>query len=295
MLENLLTEQSYEPSRELHKLSTLECLELMNRADAEVPRAVAREIPAIGRAADAIAAAIENSGRLFYIGAGTSGRLGVLEAAEWPPTFHTPPELTCAIIAGGEVALRRSTEGAEDDPEAGARDLIRSRFSDHDALVAISASGRTPYVLGAAAQAHRQQAVTCGISCTPGSDLSRAVDYPIELLCGPEVLAGSTRLKAATATKLVLNMIGVTVMLKLGHLYGNWMVNVQPSNSKLEDRARRVIQGIAGVSFERASELLKQAAGNVRTAIIMERKQLSREEAEQLLARARGRLAEVLS
>jgi len=294
MLEHLLTEQSYAPSSELHRLPTGECLELMNRADSEVPSAVAKQVPAIGRAVDAIAAALQSGGSLFYIGSGTSGRLGVLDAAECPATFHTPPELVQAILAGGDAALRRSVEAAEDDPASGARDLIAAGFSRSDALVAISASGRTPYVLGAVAEAQRREALTCGVSCTAHSELSRAVDYPIELLVGPEVLTGSTRLKAGTATKLVLNMISTAVMVKLGAVYGNFMVNVEPSNAKLEDRARRIIQQVAGVSFERASELLEQGGRNVRTAIVMGKKRLPRDQAEELLARADGRLGEAL-
>jgi len=294
MLEQLLTEQPYAPSSELHRLTTTQCLELMNRADSDVPAAVAKEIPAIARVVDAISSALQSGGRLFYIGSGTSGRLGVLDAAECPATFHAPPELVQAIIAGGDVALRRSVEAAEDDPAAGARDLIDAGFSKNDALAAISASGRTPYVLGAVAEARRLGALTCGLSCTANSELSRAVDYPIEPLSGPEVLTGSTRLKAGTATKLVLNMISTAVMVKLGAVYGNLMVNVEPSNSKLEDRARRIIEQVAGVSFERASELLEQGGRNVRTAIIMGKKGVPRQQAEELLARAGGRLGEAL-
>jgi len=294
MLEYLLTEQPYAPSSELHKLSTAQCLELMNHSDSEVPAAVAKEIPHIARVVDAISSALRSGGRLFYIGSGTSGRLGVLDAAECPATFHTPPELVRAIMAGGDAALRRSAEAAEDDPAAGARDLIDAGFSKTDALVAISASGRTPYVLGAVAEARRLGALTCGLSCTDHSELSRAVDYPIEPLCGPEILTGSTRLKAGTATKLVLNMISTAVMVKLGAVYGNLMVNVEPSNSKLEDRARRIIEKAAGVSFERASELLEQSGRNVRTAIVMGKKDVPRQQAEELLARAGGRLGEAL-
>jgi N-acetylmuramic acid 6-phosphate etherase len=294
MFERLLTEQVYGPSRNIHHLPTPEILGVMNRADAEVAGAVGREIQAIARAVDAIAAALEAGGRLFYIGAGSSGRLGVLDAAECPPTFHTPPELVQALIAGGDRALRRSVEAAEDDPEAGAADLRALGFSSRDALVGISSSGRTPYVLGAVREARRLGAVTCGISCTPDSELTRAVENPIEPLPGAEVVTGSTRLRAGTATKLVLNMISTAVMVKLGHVYGNLMVNVQPSNSKLQDRARRVIQEIAGVSFERAGELLEQGGRSVRTAVVMEKKRVGREEAERLLQQARGRLAQIL-
>jgi N-acetylmuramic acid 6-phosphate etherase len=265
VLEHLLTEQPHPLSRQLHKLPTLEILSLMNAADAEVSAAVAREIPRITVAVDAIAAALGQGGHLFYIGAGTSGRLGVLDATECPPTFHTPPDLVQAIIAGGDIALRRSVEGAEDDREAGARDL--PELSAVDVLIGISASGRTPYVLGAVAHARKIGAITCGISCTQNSDLTRAVDHPIEPWVGPEILTGSTRLRAGTATKLVLNMISTAVMIKLGYVYGNLMIDVQPTNAKLRDRACRIIQEVTGVTFERAAELLDRAGGNVRAAI----------------------------
>ncbi len=266
----------------------------MNAGDAEVPAAVAREVERIARAVDAIAAALERGGHLVYIGAGTSGRLGVLDASECPPTFDVPPELVRGIIAGGERALVRASETSEDDPEAGARDLLESGFGPGDVLVGIAASGRTPYVLGAIAKAREIGALTCGISCTPDSELSRAVDYPMEPAPGPEILAGSTRLRAGTATKLVLNMISTAVMVRLGYVYGNLMVNVQPTNKKLEDRARRIIQQAASVSYDRAAELLDHAGRSVRTAIVMEKKNISRLEAERLLAAAKGRIAEAL-
>ena len=267
---------------------------MMNAADAAVPAAIARELPRIEKAVNAIVAALDRGGNLTYIGAGTSGRLGVLDAAECPPTFHTPPGLVRALIAGGDAALRRSIEGAEDDPEAGVRDLTASGISPSDAILGISASGQTPYVLGALSHARRLGAVTLSISCTPDSELSRIVEFPIEPLAGPEILAGSTRLRAGTATKLVLNMISTAVMIKLGYTYGGLMVNVQPSNRKLEDRARRIIQQIAGVPPARAAELLDQAGRSVPAAIVMEKKGVSQAEAERLLAEARGRLAVVL-
>ncbi len=294
MLERLLTERSNPESSGIDTLSTEDILTVMNAADAEVAAAAGREIPKIAAAVDAIAAALDRGASLVYIGAGTSGRLGVLDASECPPTFNTPPELVRAIIAGGDAALRRSVEGAEDHPDAGSQDLLASGFGHADVLVGISASGRTPYVLGAVAQARRMGAITCGISCTPDSELSRSVDFPIEPLVGPEILTGSTRLRAGTATKLVLNMISTAVMIKLGHVYGNLMVNVQPSNKKLEDRARRIIQQAAGVSGEVAAELLEQAGRSVRTAIVMAKKGVGREEAERRLAAARGRIAAAL-
>ena len=295
MLDDLLTEQSYPGSGDLDSLPIAQILEILNAADTEVPPAVGREIPQIARAVEAIAGALERGGHLVYTGAGTSGRLGVLDATECPPTFNVAPEMVQGIIAGGLSALVRSSETSEDDSAAGSRDLLASGFGAGDVLVAIAASGRTPYVLGAVAKAKTLGAITCGISCTPDSELSRAVDYPIEPKPGPEVLAGSTRLRAGTATKLVLNMISTSVMIRLGHVYGNQMVNVQPTNQKLTDRARRIISQISGVSSERAAELLETSGNSVRTAIIMEKAKVSRGEAERLLSLAGGRIREALA
>jgi N-acetylmuramic acid 6-phosphate etherase len=268
---------------------------LMNQADATVPAAVAAEIPRIARAVDAIAVVLERGGRLFYIGAGTSGRLGVLDASEIPPTFGVPATLVQGIIAGGNAALSRATEASEDDREAGALDLLAAGFGPGDALVGIAASGRTPYVLGAIAKAKELGALTCGISCNPDSEVSRAVAFPIEPRTGAEVLAGSTRLRAGTATKLVLNMISTAVMIRLGHVYGNLMVNVQPSNRKLEERAIRIIERAAGTTPRRAAELLDKAGRDVRTAIVMEKRGVERAEAERMLVAAKGRIRAVLS
>src|SRR5436305_346636 len=262
MLERLLTEQQNAASRDIGSKPTAEVLKIINDEDQKVAPSVAREIPQIAKAVDGIADAIERGGRLFYIGAGTSGRLGVLDAAECPPTFNVPPDLVQGIIAGGEAALAHATEATEDDPEQGKRDLLARGFTRRDVLVGIAASGRTPYVLGAVAAARELGALTIGISCTPDSELSRAVKIAITPLVGPEVIAGSTRMKAGTATKLVLNMITTAVMIRLGYVYGNLMVNVEPKNSKLEDRAKRIIAESAGVSYEQAGELLGKSAGN---------------------------------
>ncbi len=275
-------------------MTTLEAVTLMNAADAEIAAAVAVELPRIARAIDAIVAILDQGGRLAYIGAGTSGRLGVLDASECPPTFGVPADLVRGIMAGGERALSRASETSEDDRDAGSADLVAAGFSSRDALVGVSASGRTPYVLGAVRKAREMGAVTAGVSCSPDSELSRNVDYPIEVVPGPEVIAGSTRLRAGTATKMVLNMISTVAMVRLGYVLGNRMVNVQPTNAKLEDRARRIIADAAGVSYERASELLDQAGRSVPVAIVMERKQVTREEAERLLAASRGRIGAIL-
>jgi N-acetylmuramic acid 6-phosphate etherase len=290
MIENLLTEQRNPASADIDAMSTEEMLGVMNGEDRKVAEAVAKEIPAIAKAVDAIAAAMKKGGRLFYIGAGTSGRLGVLDASECRPTFSVPAEMVQGIMAGGMEALYKATEASEDDAEAGARDLMERGFTPADSLVGIAASGRTPYVLGAVRAARKMGAVTAGISCTPDSELSRAVEFPITPTPGPEIVAGSTRLKAGTATKLVLNMISTGVMIRLGYVYGNLMVNVQPSNEKLVDRARRIISAAAGVDYARAGELLEAGGRNVPVAIVMAKLNVAREEAEQRLAAAQGRL-----
>lgn len=294
MLENLLTEQPNPASASLDALPTEEALRILNAEDRKVAEAVQREIPAIARAVDAIVAAFERGGRLFYIGAGTSGRLGVLDAAEIPPTFSAPAGMVQGIIAGGEAALSRATETTEDDPALGVADLMARGFTGEDVLVGIAASGRTPYVLGAVAEARRRGAVTVGISCTPESELARAVDIAITPLVGPEAVAGSTRMKAGTAQKLVLNMLSTGAFVRLGWVYGNLMVNVQPKNRKLADRARRIVAQAAGVPYERAGELLAEAGDSVRTAIVMSKAGIGREEAERRLTAASGRVGKAL-
>jgi N-acetylmuramic acid 6-phosphate etherase len=294
MLNSLLTEQSNPASAGIDTLDSEGILRVINGEDARIAAAVAGVIPQVARLVDGIVQAMERGGRLFYIGAGTSGRLGVLDAAECPPTYNVPAELVQGIIAGGEGALARATEATEDDPEMGRGDLLARGFGAGDVLVGIAASGRTPYVLGAVAEARKLGALTAGISCTPGSLLSGAVEIPIELLVGPEVVAGSTRMKAGTATKLALNMISTAAMIRMGFVYGNLMVNVQPKNVKLEDRAKRIIAEAAGVGMERAGELLQASGRDVKTAIVMERLGVERGEAVAALERAKGRIAGAL-
>jgi N-acetylmuramic acid 6-phosphate etherase len=294
MLDKLLTEQTNPASAGIDSLPTEGVLRIINAEDRKVAEAVAAEIPTIARAVDAVVTALGAGGRLFYIGAGTSGRLGVLDASECPPTFSVPAELVQGIIAGGEAALSRATEASEDDPAAGRRDLLARGFRAGDVLVGIAASGRTPYVLGAIAEARRLGAATVGISCTPDSELARAAALAITPLTGPEVLAGSTRMKAGTAQKLVLNMLTTATFIRLGYVYGNLMVNVQPRNAKLADRARRIVAEAAGVPHARAAELLAAAGGSVRVAILMGRGGAGREEAERRLAAAGGRISEAL-
>jgi N-acetylmuramic acid 6-phosphate etherase len=293
-LDQLLTERTNQASRDIEARSTVEILQIINQEDKKISGAVEAEISNIASAVDAVVDVIRKGGRLFYVGAGTSGRLGVLDAAECPPTFHVSPEMVQGIIAGGEAALARATEANEDDPGEGKRDLMARQFGSGDALAGIAASGRTPYVLGAVAAARELGALTIGISCTPDSELSHAVKIAITPLVGPEVIAGSTRMKAGTATKLVLNMISTAAMIRLGYVYGHLMVNVEPRNSKLADRAKRIIAESAGVSYEQAGALLAQSAGSVKVAIVMSLLAIDREAAEARLAAAGGRIAQAL-
>lgn len=263
----LLTEQANPASAHIDKLSTAEMLRVMNEEDRKVAESVAAEIPRIARAVDGIVNAFRQGGRLFYIGAGTSGRLGVLDAAECPPTFNVPADLVQGIIAGGDPALSRATETTEDDPAIGVRDLQARGFRAGDVLCGIAASGRTPYVLGAIDEANRLGALTIGISCTTDSELARCARIAITPVPGPEIIAGSTRLKAGTATKLVLNMLTTGAFIRMGYVWGNLMVNVQPKNSKLRDRAKRIIAAATGVSYEEAARMLTAAGDNVRDAI----------------------------
>jgi N-acetylmuramic acid 6-phosphate etherase len=289
MNSDLITEAANPASVAIDSLSTSEMLEVISAADREVAPAVARELPNVAKAVDAIAERLENGGRLFYIGAGTSGRLGVLDASECPPTFNTPPELIEGLIAGGDRALRHSIEKAEDDPGQGEHDLRQRKLGSGDAVVGIAASGRTPYVLGGLGFARSVGALTIALSCTSDSEVAGAADIAISPITGPEIITGSTRMRAGTATKLVLNMLSTGVMIRLGYVYGNLMVNVQPTNEKLTDRARRIISVITRLSYDEASRLLNEA-GAVRTAVVMHKRKLSRSEAERELTAAKGRL-----
>lgn len=292
-LDKLLTEARNPATENLDQLSTLDLMKTMHAADRDVLSAVEQELPNIAKAVDAIVASLDNGGRLFYVGAGTSGRLGVLDASECPPTYNTPPELVQGLIAGGDVALRRSVERAEDDPAQGQKDLEVHGFSAKDALVGIAASGRTPYVLGGMDYARKLGATTIGLSCVPGSLVAQRAEIAITPATGPEVVTGSTRMKAGTATKLVLNMLSTGSLVRLGYVYGNLMVNVQPTNVKLRDRAARIISALTELPQDKAATLLDQA-GSVKTAIVMQRLGLSRTEAEAKLVQAKGRLREAL-
>ena len=295
-LAHLLTETRNPASERIDAVSTELMLHIINDEDATVADRVRAEIPNIARAVDAIHERVIKGGRLFYTGAGTSGRLGVLDASECPPTFGVSRDLVQGFIAGGDGALRVSAEGAEDSREQGSRDLLANGFNQSaglDVLVGIAASGRTPYVLGAMQTAKDHGCLTVGLSCVPGSPIAQAADIAITPAAGPEVITGSTRMKAGTATKLVLNMLSTGLMIKLGHVYGNLMTNVQTTNEKLVDRAERIIATATGAGAERAAELLREG-GSVRTAIVMGKRQVSRGQAEQALQQAGGVLRRAL-
>ncbi len=286
-LSKLTTELRNPRSEHIDALSTLDMLTVINDEDATVSSAVRNELPRIAEAVDAIASRFASGGRLFYIGAGTSGRLGVLDASECPPTFSVPPTLFQGLIAGGDGALRRSSESAEDSPEQGARDLDQAGLAAADTVIGIAASGRTPYVIGAVAHANQLGALSIALTCVPDSEISQCAAMSITPITGPEVLTGSTRLKAGTATKLVLNMLSTAIMIRMGATFGNLMVNVQPTNSKLVDRARRILSEATHLDGSSASRLLDQA-GDLKTAIVMHRLSVDANTARGALAAAGG-------
>ncbi|MCR8633002.1 N-acetylmuramic acid 6-phosphate etherase [Paenibacillus radicis (ex Xue et al. 2023)] len=281
----LITEQRNEKSVHLDQLSVRETVELMNQEDQTVALSVQTALPQISSAIEAIVQAVKTGGRIFYIGAGSSGRLGVLDASECPPTFGVDPGLVVGLIAGGEKAITRSIENAEDDYEAGRRELA-NKVTSKDAVVGIAASGSTQYVVGALQEANRIGALTVAISCNSNTLISAEAQYRIEVPVGPEIVTGSTRLKAGTATKMVLNMISTAVMIQLGKVYGNLMVNVQATNIKLKDRVVRIVREATGASEETACTIADQAKGDARAAILMIKYQISYEEARKELEEA---------
>ena len=290
----LTTEQDNPISRHIGRMTTLEMVELINEEDANVAAAVREALPQIAEAVDAIADAIESGGRLFYIGAGTSGRLGVFDAVECVPTFSTPPELVQGVIAGGAAALTRSVEGAEDDPELAKRDLIQRDLTERDVVCGIAASGRTPYVIGALQYAHSIGAKTLAVACNKDSPIGALADIAITVDVGPEIIAGSTRMKAGTAQKMILNMLSTATMIRLGKVYGNLMVDVKVTNQKLEVRACRLVMRLTGLDEAKARQLLARSNNQVKTAVVMQRRGLSCEDANDLLERAMGHLAKVI-
>ena len=294
MLDDRLTEQRNPRSEAVDRLSSLEIVRLINREDASVAGAVGREAEAVARAVDLAVDAFRRGGRLIYVGAGTSGRLGVLDAAEMPPTYGTDPEMVRGVIAGGFGALVRSREGAEDEPGAGAAEMDAMEVDEADFVLGIATSGTTPYVHGALARARERGARTGFLLCTPpGRELPDAHDVVIAPLTGPEIVTGSTRMKAGTATKMVLNAITTAAMVRLGKVHGNLMVDLRVTCDKLRDRGERILMATLGLGREEARGLLGEAGGHVKTALAMGRLGVGADEARAALARVRGVIGEL--
>lgn len=293
-LEQLITEGVNENTNNIDKVSTLEMLTMINEEDKKVAFEVQKELPNIAKAVDEIARAFEKGGRLIYIGAGTSGRLGILDASECPPTYGVPENMVHAIIAGGHEAIFRAKEGAEDSLELCEEDLKNINFSADDVLVGLAASGRTPYVIGGLKYAKELGAVTVGVTCNPNSEISKLADISIAPVVGPEVITGSTRMKSGTAQKMVLNMLTTGSMIKIGKVFNNLMVDVKASNEKLVERAKRIVSLATGVTRERATEVLEQTSYNVKLSILMIESGFSRQDASDLLEKHKGYISKAL-
>ncbi len=287
---HLLTEQVNVNSANLDRLSSLELVDLFNQEDVNTLNAIAGARAELAQAIDFIADSLRQGGRLFYIGAGTSGRLGVLDAAECPPTFCTPPELVQGILAGGAGALVKSSEGLEDIASDGAQEMVDRQIGKHDVVVGIAAGGTTPYVHGAIDAAKASGAGTIFMSCVPVTQVASNADIEIRLIVGPEILSGSTRLKSGTVTKMALNILSTGTMVKLGKVYGNRMVDVAVTNTKLLDRAVRMIQELTRLDRDAASDLLAASGRSVKVALLMHWTQIDRDRAEEILAKNNGQL-----
>jgi N-acetylmuramic acid 6-phosphate etherase len=291
---HLLTEQINPKSCDLDRLTPLEFVDLVNQEDARTLAAIAQARVSLAQAIEAIALSLSQGGRLFYIGAGTSGRLGVLDAAECPPTFCTPPHLVQGILAGGAAALLKSSENLEDNREDGAAEMAEREITSLDAVVGITAGGTTPYVHGALEAAKKRGATTIAISCVPAEQVPIDADIDIRLLTGPEILAGSTRLKAGTVTKMALNILSTGTMVRLGKVYGNRMIDVAVTNRKLFDRALRIIGDLTGLSREEAAILLEKSGKKVKLALLLHETGLTPEAGQTLLQTHRGQLRAAL-
>ncbi|WP_323877837.1 N-acetylmuramic acid 6-phosphate etherase [Aeromonas hydrophila] len=287
-LSSMITETRNPASVEIDQLPTLEMLRVINQEDQQVALAVSQLLPEITRAVDAIAAAFGKGGRLVYIGAGTSGRLGILDASECPPTYGVSAEQVVGLIAGGHKAILQAVENAEDDAELGAQDLKNIQFCVNDVLVGIAASGRTPYVLGAMAHARAVGATVCSISCNPGSPLAQAADISMVAVVGPEIVTGSSRMKAGTAQKLILNMLSTGAMIRTGKVYGNLMVDVEATNAKLVERQKRIVMEATDCERAVAERALAQADNHCKTAIVMILAGLTADEARTRLQSSNG-------
>lgn len=278
------TETAHPRTALLDTMSTAELLSVMNEEDRGVPLAVERALPDIARAVDVIVAARRRDGRLIYLGAGTSGRIGLLDAVECPPTFGTEPEEVIGLIAGGQRAFADAVEGAEDDADQGAADLAAIGLSTRDVVVGVAASGRTPYVLGGLAYARRLGAATVSLASNPAAPISREADVAIEVVTGPEILTGSTRLKAGTAQKLVCNMLSTASMVQTGKVYGNLMVDLRPTNAKLVDRTQRIVAEATRADGDAVQEAVRAAGGHAKTAIVMLLRRCTADDARRRLA-----------
>ena len=293
-MKKLITEKKNPRSRRIDRLPVFQVLKIINAEDRKVAAAVAKKLPQIARAVELYSQTYQNGGRIFYVGAGTSGRLGVLDASELPPTFGADHRRIRGLIAGGYRTLVRSREGVEDDAKAAVQDLQRQKVGSKDLVIGISASRRTPYVAAALSYAQKKKAKTIFISANPKPVVPIPADENISVVVGPEVVAGSTRMKAGTAQKLVLNMISTAAMVKLGKTYGNVMVDLGGTSEKLKERAKKTLIDLTGLSYGRASRLLREAGGHLKTALVMALKKVSATEAKELLQGAEGRLFRIL-
>jgi len=289
-----ITEQANPRSENLSSLSSAEIVQLMNDEDATVADAVKRVLPSIATAIEAIVQRLKSGGRLFYIGTGSSGRLGVLDASECPPTFGVPPELVQGVIAGGYDACYRAVEASEDDARASETDLQQRSFGSGDALVGIAASGKTPYTVGAITYARQLGAFTVGLTCVPKSPITHAAEVSIVPVVGPEIVTGSSRLKAGTAQKMVLNMISTATMVRLGYVSGNRMSNLQAKNSKLRDRALRILMQETAFDSGRAASLFQESENNLSVALVMAKANASRDEAAEALSATKGKVEDAV-
>ena len=289
-----ITEQANPRSENLSSLSSAEIVQLMNDEDATVADAVKRVLPSIATAIEAIVQRLKSGGRLFYIGTGSSGRLGVLDASECPPTFGVPPELVQGVIAGGYDACYRAVEASEDDARASESDLRERSFGSGDALVGIAASGKTPYTVGAITYARQLGAFTVGLTCVPDSPITQAAEVSIVPVVGPEIVTGSSRLKAGTAQKMVLNMISTATMVRLGYVSGNRMSNLQAKNSKLRDRALRILMQETGLDSERAASLFQDSGNNLSVALVMAKANASSDKAAEALSATKGKVEDAV-
>ena len=294
-LDKLTTESRNQNTLDIDKVSTIEMLQKINEEDKKVALAVEKEIPQIADAIDKIVERMHNGGRLIYIGAGTSGRLGILDASECPPTYGVSEELVQGVIAGGQEAIFRAQEGAEDSKELAVKDLKERNITSNDVVVGIAASGRTPYVIGGLEYANEIGALTVSITCNKDSEVSKCAKISIAPVVGPEVVTGSTRLKSGTAQKLVLNMLSTGCMIKLGKVYGNLMVDVQTTNEKLVERAKKIVSEATGLSIEESTKVLNETNFDVKLAIFMVLSNLEKNEAKAKLDEAKGYIAKALT